>query len=104
MNNLEQLESHHRMYSWLEEQAKNNKYLDEDYKRNDWETLTNTYPELLTFIESLISHIKRLVNREQELLTEIDKWKKEVNRLNWLAYREGYEDNNSWVEYPTVEE
>lgn len=66
MNNKERLESHKRMYSWLEEKAKENKFLDEDYKRNDWEILTDTYPELLTFVEDLISHIKELVKKEEE--------------------------------------
>jgi hypothetical protein len=80
MNNTEILASHKRMYSWIKERAENNKHLDEDYKRNDWEILTDTYPELLTFLEDLIFNVEKLVNREQELLEEIKKLKTPSNR------------------------
>lgn len=92
MNNRERLESHKRMYSWIEEKTKKNCYLDEDYKRNDWEILTDLYPELLTLVEDLISNVETLVNQEQELITHplsdikfdevvgtVYKWTKEPN-------------------------
>lgn len=116
MNNIEQLEYHQRTYSWLKEQLKKHRWLSED-DRTDWVILEGDYPELLTFMEDLISSVECLVSREQELLAKIDDWKEEVNHLNWLV-GEKYEkeaefdleemgdddDDNCWVEYPTVEE
>lgn len=128
MNNLEQLESHHRMYSWLEEQIEKN-YTFDDEDDSDWQVLENRYPELLTFVESLISHVKSLVNREQELLTKIaslelrleENLKKKIqppsdreclqSYLCWdeedvelFKYIDEQSEANCWVEYPTVEE
>lgn len=81
MNNKERLESHHRMYSWIKEQAKKNKYLDEDYERDDWEILNDTYPELLTFVENLLSNLESYVKREQELF-DVE------NHILWVDYRD----------------
>ena len=70
MNDKEKLESHKRMYLWIQEQAKENKYFDEEDKISDLETLENMYPELLVLVEDLISDLDRIVNKK-----EIDKEK-----------------------------
>lgn len=114
MNNLEQLESHHRMYSWLKEQLKTHRWLSKD-DRTDWTILEGDYPELLMFVENLISHIKILVNREQELLADITslELRSYLGYLDWDEEDEEIDDDddideqseaNCWVEYPTVEE
>lgn len=81
MNNKERLESHKRIYSWLEEQAEKNKYFDEEDRISDWETLTDLYPELLTLVEDLISHLESYVKREQELF-DVE------NHILWIDYRD----------------
>ena len=70
MNDKEKLESHKRMYLWIQEQAKEHKYFDEEDKISDLETLENIYPELLILVEDLISDLDRVVNKK-----EIDKEK-----------------------------
>ena len=63
MNNKERLASHYRMYEWLKEQAKKNNYPGDNEDSNDWDILENRYPELLTFIEDLISDVEELTNQ-----------------------------------------
>ena len=65
MNDKEKLESHKRMYLWIQEQAKKNKYFDEEDKISDLETLENIYPELLVLVENLISDLDRIVNKKE---------------------------------------
>lgn len=60
MNNQERLESHKRMYSWVKEQAKKNRWLSED-DRNDWYILEGYYPDLLTLVEDLISDMNKVI-------------------------------------------
>lgn len=60
MNNQERLASHKRMYSWIEEEAKKNRWISED-DRTDWIILEGCYPELLMLVEDLIRDLE-LVN------------------------------------------
>lgn len=78
MNSKEKLESHKRLYSWIEEQAKKNKYFDEEDRISDWETLENLYPELLNLVEDYESLVEMLLKDIEKL--EIDNI--QLERLN----------------------
>ena len=78
MNSKEKLESHKRMYSWIKEKAKKNKYFDEDDRISDWETLENLYPELLNLVEDYESLVEMLLKDIEKL--EIDNI--QLERLN----------------------
>jgi len=81
MNNKERLASHYKMYSWLKELCSIKPcYLGEEDK-NDWEILENRYPELLCFIEDLLSHLEEYTKREEELF-DIE------NHILWIDYRD----------------
>ena len=85
MNNEERLKSHFRMYSWIKEQASKNKGLcwvsEDDTNQTDWEIIENVYPEIVTFIEDLLSNLKSFNKREQELFNV-------ENCILWIDYRD----------------
>ena len=85
MNNKERLKCHFRMYSLIKEQASKNKRLywvsEEDTNQTDWEIIENVYPEIIIFIDYLLSNLKSFNKREQELFNV-------ENCILWIDYRD----------------
>jgi hypothetical protein len=77
MNDKELLESYKRMYLWIQEKAKENKYFDEEDIVSDLETLENMYPELLVLVEDLISSLESVVNKNER-----DKWTSFIKQVD----------------------
>jgi len=81
MSNKERLASHYRMFSWIIDQGlKKHSWLGEE-DETDWVIIENRYPELITFIEDLLSHLEDYVKREEELF-DVE------NHILWIDYRD----------------
>lgn len=76
MDYKEKLKSHKRMYLWIQEQVKKNKYFDNEDKISDLETLEDMYPQLLNLVENLINDLEKAINKNEK-----DKWMKFTDEI-----------------------